>query len=134
MNIVLLDTNFLMIPYQFKIDIFSELDRLIPEGYKIVILSTVVDELKKIQEIARGKDKISARIGLQLIEKKNLEIIEGLKITKGLGRADKAILDFACQNKENTIVCTNDKGIKRILKENDIRIICMRGKRKLECV
>ena len=128
MNIVLLDTNFLMIPYQFKVDIFSELDRLILNEYKIVILSPVVDELKKIQEIARGKDKISARIGLQLIEKKNLEILEGF------GGADKAIVNFACQDKENTIVCTNDKGMKRILKENGIRIICMRGKRGLECV
>ena len=49
MKTIILDTNFLMIPYKFKVDIFTEVDRLLTEEYSLNILDKTLDELKKIK-------------------------------------------------------------------------------------
>ena len=48
MKTVLLDTNFLLIPAQFKVDIFSEIDRICTFQYEIAVLDKTIDELNKI--------------------------------------------------------------------------------------
>jgi len=56
-ELVLLDTNFLMVPHQFGVDIFEELDRLLLGDYKPIVLSTQEAELGSIAKKAGGKDK-----------------------------------------------------------------------------
>ncbi|RLI88804.1 MAG: ribonuclease VapC [Candidatus Altiarchaeales archaeon] len=125
---ILLDTNFLMIPYTENIEIFQEIERLIPEKYELFTLTGVVEELKKIEKgkRAKGKDKIASRIALQLIEKKNIKVIESQ------GRVDKFIIDFAQRNKKDVIICTNDKRLREKLKKLNVSTICMRGRNRLE--
>ncbi|MGD9911436.1 PIN domain-containing protein, partial [Methanothrix sp.] len=63
---VLLDTNALMMPEQFGVDIFSELERL---GYFDYIVPTaVVRELRAIAKLAeKGRDKRAANVALSLL-------------------------------------------------------------------
>ncbi|ODS37511.1 MAG: hypothetical protein A7315_04035 [Candidatus Altiarchaeales archaeon WOR_SM1_79] len=124
---LIFDTNFLMIPYKENIEIFQEIKRLVPEKYEIFTFTGVVNELKKIEEGkgSKGKDKIASRIALQLIEKKNIKVMESH------GRVDKFIIDFAQRNKKNVIICTNDKKLREKLKELNVSIICMRGRNRL---
>ena len=70
MKKILLDTNFLLIPSQFKVDIFSELERICIFNYKLYVLDKTVDELKYIIEKQKGKHKEAAKIGLQLLKLK----------------------------------------------------------------
>ncbi|MBD3353658.1 MAG: hypothetical protein GF364_19395, partial [Candidatus Lokiarchaeota archaeon] len=44
---IILDANFLLIPLQFKIDIYEDLVNLIPGRIRIVIISEVIAELKR---------------------------------------------------------------------------------------
>ncbi len=113
----LLDTNFLMLPNQFGIDIFEYL-----KYHEVCTLSSCVDELKKIGR-QKGKDSVSAKIALRLIEQNKIEIINSEE------RADKAILNYAM--KEKCIVGTNDKALIKALKKNGIRIIRLKQKRYL---
>jgi|GEM_PF-464628 len=121
MKLVLLDTNFLMIPYKFGIDIFGEIEKLVEEKYEAVTLSTVVDELKRIK---RGEDKIAARVALKLIEDNDVRVIESS------GVVDSAIIDFAENN--DAIICTNDAKLRRYLQKNGVKTIYMRQKSRLE--
>ncbi|ENO12016.1 hypothetical protein MBGDC06_00279, partial [Thermoplasmatales archaeon SCGC AB-539-C06] len=72
MKKIILDTNFLLIPAQFKVDIFDEIDRIILEKYQLFVLDKTIDELKKI--IADKKQKMrnrrAAKLGLQLLKSK----------------------------------------------------------------
>ena len=108
MKILVLDTNFLMILYQHKVDIFSEIDRIVLEEYELIVPLVVVDELRKIQYVSSGSDKIAAKIALELIEKNNIKKIESDT------KADEFLLKLASKNR-NSIVCTNDKELKRKL-------------------
>src|SRR5512138_3576767 len=61
---VLLDANALMIPAQFKIDLFGEL-RMLLGGYDPVVLRSVIAELEGLSK-EKGKTGAAARLGLAL--------------------------------------------------------------------
>ena len=125
MKIILLDTNFLLIPYQFKVDIFTEFDRVCNFNYKLFVLDKSIEELKKIVEEQKGKNKDAAKIALKLISIKNIGIIK----TKSDKKTDDIILDTA--PKDDFIVATQDKDLKRRLITQSIIIIVLRQKKKL---
>lgn len=125
---VVLDTNFLMVPYKERIDIFQEIERLIPEDYMLFTFTGVAEELKKIRESreSRGSDKTAAKIALQFIEKKDIRVLESQM------KVDEAIIDFAKENKGDAVICTNDRRLKRRLRGLHVGIICMRGRSRLD--
>ena len=127
MRKVILDTNFLLIPYQFKIDIFSEIDLIIHEKYALCAPEAVIGELKKLSE-SKGKDGKAAKLALALMAKKNVNIIKDSKRTE---YGDKAILDIA---DKNTLVATQDIELRKRLKLKGIRAIIMWQKRHLRIV
>lgn len=109
-----LDTNFILIPPKFKIDIYEELKFM---GYdELIVLSPVMRELKLIG------DEVSKK----LLEEQNYEVVEVE------GNADDAIVDYAKEKK--TIVCTQDKTLKNRLKALKIPVLSMRGGKVLRCV
>ncbi len=125
MKVVFVDTNFWLIIYLQKIDIFSELERLLPEKFKLVISAGVERELKKIQKSSRGKEGTAAKIALELIGERKVEVI---KDKEGV---DNFILKLAHQEKE-LVVCTNDKELRKNLRGRGVKVIVMRGKNRLD--
>ena len=123
MKKIILDTNFLTLPHQFKIDICNEIDRIMEENYELFTLDSVVYELKKLSK-SKGKDAIAAKIGLELIKKKNIKIIN-----TGEKNVDKAIVAIS---NEDMIVATNDKILRKKLKNENIKTIYLRSKKYLK--
>ncbi len=121
MKKILLDTNFLLIPSQFKIDIFAEIDRIMLEKYKLFTLDKVIDELKSIQKNPKQsqKNKKAAKLALQLIKAKKVNIIKT--------KTDKLVDDIIASLK-GYVIATQDIGLKRRLKT---KIITLRAKKKL---
>lgn len=119
--IVLLDTNFLLLPHTHKIDIFTRIEQLI-DNPEFVILSGTIGELEKIAA-GRGNDAVAATVGIKLIEKNNI------KIEESVGLVDDAIIHYASEN--NTLVCSNDKALKRKLTSLRVPIITLLGMDKL---
>jgi rRNA-processing protein FCF1 len=105
---VLLDANMLMVPNQFGVDIFEFLKYDHP-----VTLVSCIEELKKLGR-RKTKDGKAARVALQLVKQKKIDVI---KTKKG---GDSAILDYAMR--ERCAVATNDKELIAKLKKGDIRI------------
>ena len=115
---VVIDTNFLMIPHQFGIDIYEYL-----KYFDIATISLCIDELKKLGK-KKTKDGMSARIALKLAEQKCIEIIKSRETS-----ADRAILQYALQ--EKCAVATNDKELIKALKKNNVKIIRLKQNKYL---
>lgn len=131
-KIVLLDTNFLLIPAQFKVDVFDELRRLCDFSYEVVVLAATVDELERItaDKTAAAKDRRAAKLGLQLIKAKGVKVIgTDRKVFKS---ADKAILDFAARDRGSVVVATQDRLLREKLKSAGVAVIVMRQKQYLK--
>ncbi|VVC02742.1 Ribonuclease VapC9 [Candidatus Bilamarchaeum dharawalense] len=121
---VILDTNFLLIPFQFKIDIFRELEYLIEVSHSYVISSKTIKELQKLGKLI-GKNGMAARLALKLViaNEKKIETVESQEYV------DDWIVDYAQKN--NAIVCTNDSELRKRLRRLDIKVITMKSKSKL---
>ncbi len=119
---VILDTNALMTPEQFGVDIFSELQRL---GFvECLVPKPVLRELKLLTTRAdKGLDKTAARVGLGLAEQCKI-------IDTTVGDADRAIEELAIM--ENASVFTNDRVLKKRLSSKGITVIYLRQGRYLE--
>ncbi len=112
----LLDTNFLMIPGEFRVDILSELLAL---GYtEVFTIDLVVRELEKLA-VSRGKEGRNARIGLEFIRKGGVIVLKA-----GSERTDDEILRLA-KTKEY-IACTQDRGLIKRIRKAGLQFITLR--------
>lgn len=118
----ILDANALMVPYQFGVDIFAELERL--GYYDWLVPRAVLQELRNIASSARkGRDRTAARVALALAAR-----------CRAVGDeeedADQSIEDLACL--EGAAVFTNDRALKKRLFNKGISVIYLRQGRYLE--
>ena len=128
MKKILLDTNFLLIPFQFKVDIFSEIERICNFNYEIYVLDKTIDELNNIIDKQKGKNKEAAKVALLLLKIKKIKIIK----TGSPGRTDDIIVDYA--SKEGYIIATQDKDLKRRLVNQSRTVIILKQKKILSIV
>ncbi|MFH1439403.1 MAG: PIN domain-containing protein [Candidatus Woesearchaeota archaeon] len=139
---ILLDTNFLMIPGNFGVDIFEEINRICNFNYKLYLLDKSINELKKLPDKAkkqRTKTKIAVNIALKLVESLvkdgKLNIIPtktDIKLTKFRGMyVDDIIKDITAKDKDNEyIIATTDIELRKHLK----RVVILRQKKYLELI
>ena len=62
---IILDTNFMMVPGQFKVDIFAEIQRICDFSYELVVIKETVEELENIIVKQKGQNKAAAMLALQ---------------------------------------------------------------------
>jgi rRNA-processing protein FCF1 len=118
----ILDTNALMVPEQFGVEIFAELQRL---GYvEWLVPASVLAELRTLAIKAdRGADKVAARVGLGLAQRCHIAEDAGPD-------ADSAVENLALA--EGAAVFTNDRELKKRLFSKGITVIYLRQRRYLE--
>ena len=117
---VILDSSAILMLFEYSVNLEDEIAHLIGK-FKIVIPSPIVNELKFLSESGDGKKRQKAKAALGLV--KRYEIVD----TEGSG--DDSILNLA--KKINGIVVTNDKELRRRIKDLSLRVIFLRGKKKL---
>ena len=115
MEKVLLDTNFLFVPFEFKVDVFEQLHELIGGPFEVIVLKECLDEARSMRGFASVEAWLKAR-------KVRVE-------RAGEGRPDDLIIEWSVAN--NAWVCTNDLRLKRRLKKCEVQVICLMGKSKL---
>ena len=123
---IILDSNALFVPLQFKIDIFEELKTLLKKKFEPVLLSHVLRELEKLAEEGSPKTQKKALYALQLAGKCRLvDVNKGSVISP-----DDAIVKVA--GKWNCPVFTNDRQLRRRLRDINVPVIYVRQKSRLE--
>jgi len=121
---IILDTNFLLIPIQFNVDIFAELDRINPNNAEICVLDLTMQELNKIKETGNTQDKTAAKVATGLIKQKHLKVVR----SSFKNSVDDTIVETA---QKGDFVATQDKGLKQKLKAKKIGIITLKDKSHL---
>ncbi|MBM3200586.1 hypothetical protein FJZ53_06625 [Candidatus Woesearchaeota archaeon] len=107
MKRIVLDTNFLLAISQFHVDVFSEIRRICDFPYKLYVIDKTIDELGILAKTPSKKAKQAAKLALSLIGGR----VEVLKT--GEGYADDILAGMA---DKDTIIATQDKGLKRKIK------------------
>ncbi|MBI2549062.1 hypothetical protein HYW21_06965 [Candidatus Woesearchaeota archaeon] len=115
-----------MIPGQFNLDIFSEIQRICHFPYKLCIMEKTFEELQKILETQKGGDKRAAKLALCLIQAKELMVIPMTQST-----VDDAIVSLVKEHKDQYIIATNDRELKRRLQEAHAKRMVMRQQKYL---
>lgn len=124
MKRIIIDTNFLMIPSQFRVDIFSEFNRVCNFNYELFVFEQSINELENIIEKQPMKYRKAAQFALKLIKLKGIEIIKSEQKD-----VDSLILDNLSQD---TIIATQDTKLKKELLKKGASIIILRQKKYLE--
>lgn len=125
MKKIIIDTNFLLIPAELKVDIFAEIKRVIPQNHDLYILDATINELEKIKAEQKRKTREYATIALSLIKQKHLKIIP----TFNNHNVDDKIVSIV---DKNYIVATQDKGLKKRIKSKGVSVIILKQKKYLD--
>jgi hypothetical protein len=114
------DTNFLIYCAKQNIDFIDHLRR---RGFsKFLIPSSVLSEIKKLSESLRGKEKLAAKLALNIV--KDFEVVEVDK------KADDALLEI-CE-REGALLFTNDRLLIRRAKKKGVGVGFVREFRRIE--
>ena len=122
---VVLDSNFLFLPSQFRLDIFEELANLLNQRFEPILLSSTQKELQGLAESNSPKKQKQALLALKLAEK-----CRRVAVDKGSGETyDDVIVRVAAEWKSP--VATNDRELRRRLRTLGLPVIFLRHKQRL---
>ena len=121
MKKVILDTNILLVPGQWKVDIFESLNTL-DFSVQLFVLDKSMTELESISASAKkASDKLAARMAGQLIDKKKVKIIK----TKE-GKTDDILVEFA---EVGYLIATQDQELIKRIKDSDGHALQLRQRK-----
>ena len=117
---VVIDTNFFMVPFQFNVDIITELENKLP-SYKLTTPSFVINELKGLKRNNKGKIRLNANLALKLANSSKVEI-------KDISLLENETVDDALL-RVSEVLATNDIELKNRAKDKGITVAYLRQKR-----
>ncbi|MBQ6629025.1 MAG: twitching motility protein PilT [Methanobrevibacter sp.] len=117
---VVIDTNFFMVPFQFNVDVISELEKLLP-SYRLTTPSFVINELKGLKRNNKGKTRLNANLALKLANSSKIEI-------KDISLLENETVDDALL-RVSEVLATNDIELKNRAKDKGITVAYLRQKK-----
>lgn len=117
---VVIDTNFFMVPFQFNVDVISELEKLLP-SYNLTTPIFVINELKGLKRNNKGKIRLNANLALKLANSSKVEI-------KDISLLENETVDDALL-RVSEVLATNDIDLKNRAKNKGITVVYLRQKK-----
>jgi rRNA-processing protein FCF1 len=122
---VILDSNFLFLVVSKKLDIFSEIEYLIPGRVQFCVTNPVRNELVRLS-LKKSEIGRKAKFALRLADK-----CDNIKMElKDFEKVDDALIRFAGKNE--VIVATSDKELRHRLRDINVPVIYVRGRSRVE--
>lgn len=137
-NLIIIDSNFILLPFQFKIDFFNEIKLNIEGKLRFIIFQQVLNELesKRKREPKATKFIRFLDSGLLYLErnkgKYNIEILENFK--ENNETTDDFLIRMLKNLKkesQNVYLATNDSELRKKARKVNISIIFLRQKKYL---
>lgn len=132
-NVVILDSNFIMLPFQFKIDYLDEIQYKIEGRITFIMYKQVLDELeaKHRREPNATKFERHLKSGLSYLEKKssNYEIQTIEEIKNNQETTDDFLIRKSVELKteyKHVFLATNDSELRRRAKKKLVSTIFLR--------
>ena len=123
---VILDSNALFTPLELKIDIFEEMQKLLNRNVECIVIHPVKAELELLSNKESFKLRRQANFALRLVEKCKIVQVDVPDKTT----TDDAIVKVA--KSWNTPVFTNDRQLRKRLRDISLPVIYVRQKSRLE--
>ena len=115
-----------MMSAQFHVDVVSELEKILP-SCKLLVPTAVLNELSRIKNRTRGKNKIAASIAIKIATSSPIEVLE-MELKEGES-VDDSLLRLS---EKSRFLCTNDRELRIKAREKDINVIFLRQRRYLD--
>jgi hypothetical protein len=122
---IILDSNALFIPLQLRIDIFQELKTLLNRNFELILLKPIQQELEKLAYEGPPQKRKNALYALKLAEK-----CRKVSVKENALSPDDLIFQIA--KKWNSPVFTNDRELRKKLRNINVPVIYVRQKSRLE--
>jgi len=124
---VILDTNFLTVPAQFGVDVFSEAERVLERNVEFILLKAVIDEIRAKLERAGKTESRMFKVALDLTKRcRVVEIDQSMKDFM----VDDQLLEYAIS--VGGVLATNDKELRERAAERGVPVLMLRGRKHLE--
>lgn len=123
---IIIDSNAFLAQLQFKIDILEELRKLLKTNLEFILLEPIHRELETLAREGPPKMRKNASYALQLADK-----CKPVKVTEECTKpVDDVIIEMAQELKSP--VFTNDRHLRRRLRNISVPVIYVRQKARLE--
>lgn len=120
---ILCDTNFLLVPLRFGVDVFTEADEALNDLTEFFVSSRVVDEIKLLRKDAKPSFEKELLFALKMIEQ--CKVIEDTSETL----VDDSLIELARIN--NMVIGTTDSELRKKARMEGVKVIYLRQKRYL---
>jgi len=122
---ILLDTNFLMVPIRFGVDLQAEIERIIEATFILITTPAVVEELKQLKMSVKVGELKEINFALTLAEK--ITIVDEILVPEE--KVDDQLIRIA--KREGCVVATTDSELRRRLRRAGLPVIFLRQARYL---
>ena len=123
---IILDSNAWFVPLQFKIDVIEELKALTTKNFELVLLSPIKHELEKLANGKSPQMRKKAICALKMTEKCRVVEIDNIENLYPDDAIVKVAGEWRCP------VFTNDKKLRKRLRDINVPVIYVRQKSHLE--
>ena len=120
---LLVDTNFLLVPVRFKVDIFTESQEAVNDLVEFYVSSRVLDEIKILKEKSNGTFVRQLSLAEKLAE--HCTIIQDSSQT----RVDQSLIDLALE--EDMVLGTADSELRQKARDAGVKVVYLRQKSHL---
>ncbi len=137
-NLIVIDANFILLPFQFKIDYLYEIDASLEGKTIFIVYKQILDELeaKRIREPKARKFHMNFKAGLFYLEKNNekynIDYKQNIKLKDET--TDNFLLKSCMELKsisKRVFLATNDAELRRKAKKMEVSTIFLRQKKYL---
>ena len=125
---ILFDTNFLMIPLRFGVDVFEESERELNQLPEYYVTRSILREIEVLKQGASPSFAKELGFAEKIAERCRVLEVDA----EGEETVDESILRIAVEKR--LIVGTSDADLKRRLREAGVKVLVLRQKRYLELV
>ena len=115
-----------MMSAQFHVEVVSELEKILP-SCKLLVPTAVLNELSRIKNRTKGKNKIAASIAIKIATSSPIVVLE-MELNHGES-VDDSLLRLS---EKSRLLCTNDRELRIKAREKDINVIFLRQRRYLD--
>lgn len=125
---ILFDTNFLMIPLRFGVDVFEEAERVFNQLPEYYVTRSVLREIRLLKQGASPSlakelcfaEKLAERCSVLEVEAEDAETVDESILRTAIGK--------------RMIVGTTDAELRKRLREAGVKVLVLRQRRYLELV
>ncbi|MHA1320851.1 MAG: PIN domain-containing protein, partial [Promethearchaeota archaeon] len=137
-NLIVIDANFILLPFQFKIDYLYDIDSSLEGRTVFILFKQILDELeaKRLREPNATKFIMNLKSGLSYLEKNNEKYnFVYNHLTKSIWETTDDFLVNLCkelkEEKKKVYLASNDVDLRRKVRKFGVSTIFLRQKKFL---